>query len=338
MAFWKMAGFEVTPTIPSSIIFWSPPFSMSSRGSSSTQGACPSSRILAKRSFTCSLLSEPFARTAVHPAISVYTPAPRGMRPERCAPVKSSLPSRVIVQTPGISAGGWISVPEANEHTSAVSGGVRRCRNSAKSYCRWRLRENVRTQPAGAEFDSFGPTTSTDVRPYLQDTADYQRLGVWMGEWYVLEVSFIYIHLFAPAAAATASTAGLCASAGRGAVVRVAGPAEELHVVGDHVHGAPLGTVLGLPGAVLQAPLDEDGVTLLLVVGDGLTELAPGGDVEEVDLLAARPHPVDGDPEGADGYTVVGKTQLRVPGHVAGQYDTIEVDHVSFLLLCALQG
>src|SRR5215210_361238 len=62
MAFWKMAGFEVTPTIPSSIIFWSPPFSMSSRESSSTQGACPSSRILAKRSFTCSLLSEPFCR------------------------------------------------------------------------------------------------------------------------------------------------------------------------------------------------------------------------------------------------------------------------------------
>src|SRR5215210_6087538 len=135
-----------------------------------------------------------------------------------------------------------------------------------------------------------------------------------MGEWYVFEVCFIDIHLFAPAAATTTSTAGLSASAGRSAVVRVAGPAGELHPVSDHVHCAPLGTVLGLPGAVLQAPLDEDRVALLLVVGDSLTELAPGGDVEEVDLLAARPHPVDGDPEGADGYTVVGKTQLRVPG------------------------
>src|SRR5918993_2957741 len=58
MAFWKIAGLEVTPAIPSSIIRRRPPFFMSSRESSSTQGACPSSRILAKRSFTCRLLTK----------------------------------------------------------------------------------------------------------------------------------------------------------------------------------------------------------------------------------------------------------------------------------------
>src|SRR5918994_1596222 len=147
-------------------------------------------------------------------------------------------------------------------------------------------------------------------------------------EWYVFEVGFIDVPFSPPAAAATASTAGLCASAGRGAVVRVSRPAEELHVVGDHVHGAPLGTVLGLPGAVLQASFHEDGVALLLVVGDGLTELAPGGDVEEVDLLAARPHPVDREPERADGYAVVGETQFWIPGQITSQNNAIVTDHV----------
>src|SRR5918997_3773860 len=52
MAFWKMAGFEVTPTMPSSIMACRPPFLVSSRDSSSTQGACPNSRIFPKRSFT----------------------------------------------------------------------------------------------------------------------------------------------------------------------------------------------------------------------------------------------------------------------------------------------
>src|SRR4028119_2205564 len=47
-----MAGFEVTPTMPSSIMACSPPFLVSSRESSSTQGACPSSRIFPERSFT----------------------------------------------------------------------------------------------------------------------------------------------------------------------------------------------------------------------------------------------------------------------------------------------
>src|SRR5919112_727985 len=156
-------------------------------------------------------------------------------------------------------------------------------------------------------------------------------------EWYVFEVRFIDLDLFAPAPAAAAAL-GLPASAtGTGAVLSVA-PSEELDVVGNHVDGASLGTVLGLPGTVLQAAFDEDGVALLLVVGDGLAELAPGGDVEEVDFLAARPHPVDREPERAYGYAVVGKTQFGIPRQITGQYDTIEADHVTFLLVCALQG
>src|SRR3712207_7724491 len=65
MAFWKMAGLEVMPTIPSSIIRLRPPFCMSSRESSSTQGACPSSCIFRKRSFTCNLLVRPTSKVPV---------------------------------------------------------------------------------------------------------------------------------------------------------------------------------------------------------------------------------------------------------------------------------
>src|ERR687898_772823 len=82
-------------------------------------------------------------------------------------------------------------------------------------------------------------------------------------EWYVLEVFFIDIHLFAPAPT-PASAAGLSAlTPGGGSVVRVSRSAEELHVVGDDIDLAPLGAVLRLPGTVLQAPFEEDGVALL---------------------------------------------------------------------------
>ena len=109
-------------------------------------------------------------------------------------------------------------------------------------------------------------------------------------KWYILEVGFIDLHFFAPAAASTAA-AGLSAPAGNGAVFRVGPAAEELHPISDHVDGAPLGAVLGLPGTVLQATFDEYGVALLLVVGDGLAELSPGRDVEEVDLFVLATTP-----------------------------------------------
>src|SRR3712207_6402114 len=52
MACWKMVGFEVTPSTPSSIIRWRFPFWMSSRESESTQTLCPISCSLFSRSFS----------------------------------------------------------------------------------------------------------------------------------------------------------------------------------------------------------------------------------------------------------------------------------------------
>src|SRR5215207_8015501 len=75
MAFWKMAGLEVAPRIPSSIIRWSSPFFMSSRESSSTQGDCPSSCIFRKRSFTSTSL---WGREPSCGPSRQSTPDPRG--------------------------------------------------------------------------------------------------------------------------------------------------------------------------------------------------------------------------------------------------------------------
>src|SRR3712207_3402206 len=113
-----------------------------------------------------------------------------------------------------------------------------------------------------------------------------------MSEWYVLEVFFIDIHFFAPPAA-PASAAGLSTSAaGRSCVVSVAPPAEELHIISDHVDGAPLGAVLGFPGTVLHAAFDEYGVPLLGIVRDTLAELSPRGNVEEVYFIVLGEHPI----------------------------------------------
>src|ERR687897_2951835 len=110
-------------------------------------------------------------------------------------------------------------------------------------------------------------------------------------EWYIFEVFFIDVHLFALAAPPT-STASL-STAGSGAVFCVGSAAEELHVVGDDVDCAPLGAVLGFPGTVLQASFDKYGIALLLVVCNTLAELAPGGDVEEVYFVVLGEHPID---------------------------------------------
>jgi hypothetical protein len=130
-----------------------------------------------------------------------------------------------------------------------------------------------------------------------QNIPGYQRFTTKVAKWYIFEVFFVDLHLFSTAAA-TASTAGLpTPAAGGGTVFGVAPAAEELDVVGDDVDFRALGTVLGFPCTVLQAPFEEDGIPLLLVVGDGLAQLTPGGDVEKVYLFAARPHPVDREPE-----------------------------------------
>src|SRR5215211_6602868 len=57
MACWKMVGFEVTPSTPSSIIRCRFPFWMSSRESESTQTLCPISCSFFSRSFTATTSS-----------------------------------------------------------------------------------------------------------------------------------------------------------------------------------------------------------------------------------------------------------------------------------------
>src|SRR5215208_6402810 len=107
----------------------------------------------------------------------------------------------------------------------------------------------------------------------------------------------------------------------------VAGASQELDVVCDHIHLASLGAVLGFPGPVLQASLDQDGVALLLVVGHCLAELAPRTNVEEVHLLVPGANPVYCDPERAYRHARLGEAQLGVASEVAPEDHAVEVDH-----------
>src|SRR3712207_5990242 len=156
-----------------------------------------------------------------------------------------------------------------------------------------------------------------------KDAPNYQRLDVEVSKWDIFEVFFVDIYLFAVAALATpALSTGGCAG-----LLGIAGSAQELHVVGDHVHLGALGAVLGFPGAVLEATFDQDGVTLLLIVGNGLAELAPRTDVEEIHLFTLGTHPVDREPERTDWYPVVCEPQLGIPRKVAREYDAVETHH-----------
>src|SRR5215212_1552330 len=135
-----------------------------------------------------------------------------------------------------------------------------------------------------------------ELREPFRQATPFTYFVTQVSERYVFEVGFIDIHLFAPAATSTA--AGLSASAGTGAV-GVAPAAEELDVVGDHVDGAPLGAVLGLPGSVLQATFHKYGVPLVSVVRNTLAEIPPRGDVEKVYLIVLREHPIHSQSEPA---------------------------------------
>src|SRR5215212_8049256 len=57
---------------------------------------------------------------------------------------------------------------------------------------------------------------------------------------------------------------------------------QELHPIGNHIHCAALHTILSFPGAVLEAPFHQDGVSFFLVVGYRFPQLPPGANVEEV--------------------------------------------------------
>src|SRR5215212_1683503 len=266
MAFWKMAGLEVIPTIPSSIIRSSPPFFMSSRESSSTQGACPSSCIFRKRSFTSSSL---WARSYVP---SVYT--------------------RAGTASAGRAIGCEVTLPPGDVYQTQATAPIRAQKKSR---------------------------ASTKAR--LRKAKKYPLEGD------IFKVFFIYVYLVAVAALAPPSAPSAPSTGGRAAVVGVAGAPEELDIVCDDVHLAPLGAVLRLPGAVLEAALDEDGIALFLVVGDGLPEFAPGADVEEVNFLVPGAHPVDREPEGADRYPVIGEPELGISRKISGEYDAVETDH-----------
>src|ERR671916_1713376 len=312
MAFWKMAGLEVMPTIPSSIIRCSPPFCMSSRESSSTQGACPSSCIFRKRSFTSTSLCDPPLGASHEPFPSVYT-----------------RPARRYGETSGTSARPPVAPSDARGLTTLGKGS-----NHVNSGPNAKEKPGLLRDPAPVcgEAIPLSSIPAAYLALSLENVPDYQRPCIKASEWNVLEVFFIDIHLVALAAPATAAIA---ASAGGGSAVvgGVAGPTEELDVVRDDIDGAPLRAVLGLPGAVLQPALDEDRVALLLVVGDGLPELAPGGDVEEVHLLVLGAHAVDREAEATDRHAVVGEPELGISRKIAREYDAAETDHFCHLFL-----
>ena len=122
----------------------------------------------------------------------------------------------------------------------------------------------------------------------------------------VVKILFVeaWIVLGAGTGAATLASAS---ATGRSPFAALTASSEELDIVGDYVDLGALGAVLGLPGTVLELAFYEDRIALLLVVGDGLAKLSPGGDVEEVDLFTLGAHPVYRDAEPADRYAVVRK-------------------------------
>jgi hypothetical protein len=146
----------------------------------------------------------------------------------------------------------------------------------------------------------------------------------------VVEILFIKAHVILGAgtgAAALASTGGCAYFASFAATAT-----QELDVIGDYIYLGTFGAVLCLPGTVLQLALDEDRFAFLFVVSDGLAELPPGGDVEEVYLFALGAHPVYRDAELANRDAVVRKPELGVPGEVSREDHPIKADHLCILL------
>src|SRR5689334_6712289 len=93
--------------------------------------------------------------------------------------------------------------------------------------------------------------------------------------------------------------------------------AEELHALGDDLHGLALGPVLGLPFPPVEPSLHGDRAPLREILGAVLALRSPDGDVEVVGfvhplaalVLAAA---VDGDSKLADGGPAGGRAQLGV--------------------------
>src|SRR4026207_1031461 len=128
------------------------------------------------------------------------------------------------------------------------------------------------------------------------------------------------------------------------AAARAAGPAaaEELHGVGDDLGRLALVAVL-LPLAPLEAAVDGHGPSLRQVLGTVLRLLAEDAHREVVRLvrplsrrvLAAR---VDRDAEGADRRAARRVTQLRVPGEVPDDNDSVDGSCHLLVLLKGVRG
>jgi hypothetical protein len=143
----------------------------------------------------------------------------------------------------------------------------------------------------------------------------------------IFKILFVKVHVVSGGIPATT----LPPASGRATFATFAAPSEELDVVGHDVYLAALGAVLGLPGTVLKAAFDEDRVALLLIVGDGLAQLPPSRDVEEVHLFVFGAHPVYREPKLADRDSVIREPQLWVPSKIPRENHPVKANHALLL-------
>src|SRR5207237_7528421 len=106
-----------------------------------------------------------------------------------------------------------------------------------------------------------------------------------------------------------------------------------LDAVGDDLDRLPLGAVLGLPFAPVEAAVDREGAALGEVLRAALPLVAPDRDVEVVRLVAplarglvllARVH---GDAELADGGAARRVPQLGILREISDEDDSVDVRH-----------
>src|SRR5512139_4199889 len=111
---------------------------------------------------------------------------------------------------------------------------------------------------------------------------------------------------------------------------RAARSAEELDVVRHHLDLAPFHAV-GLPTALPQTPLDQDGPPLGKVLGAILARLPEHRDVEEgdllLDLVVRLVAAIHRDAEAGDGHPGREKARLGIPHEIASEDDAVEGDH-----------
>jgi hypothetical protein len=92
---------------------------------------------------------------------------------------------------------------------------------------------------------------------------------------------------------------------------------EDLDVVGDDLADAALFAFLVLVAAVLQPPLDVEGIGFLDIFGSRFGQPIPADDGVELSLFLALDRSVGGQADGRDGFAVLGVAELGVAGGVA---------------------